>query len=149
MKIRIRPANENDVTEIFGIEQECFDDAWSIDSIYSDVVKSKITIYFVAQDEKGKVIGFAGMYTILDESHITNVAVLKDFRNLGIGAMLISELISQAQKSDSMGITLEVRISNEAAKNIYLKFGFIIEGIRKNYYQNNNEDAYIMWRYFT
>ena len=88
------------------------------------------------------------MFSILNESHITNMAVLPQYRKLGIGSMLILRMIKECQIAGSFGLTLEVRQSNIAAIKAYEKFGFVIEGIRKNYYQNNNEDALTMWLLF-
>jgi [ribosomal protein S18]-alanine N-acetyltransferase len=148
MKVSIYPATEKDVSGIFSVEKKCFTLPWSLESIYSDVVSSKITNYFVAKTVEGNIIGFGGMYSIAGETHITNIAVLPTCRKCGIGAMLVSSLINKAQQNESFGITLEVRVSNKPAILTYQKFGFAIEGLRKNYYQDNNEDAYIMWLNF-
>ena len=146
--MRIVVATNSDVDDIYDVETLCFDDPWSKQSIYSDVVNSKISKYFVARDEDRNILGFCGMYSVLNESHITNMAVLPQYRKLGIGSMLILRMIKECQIAGSFGLTLEVRVSNIAAIKAYEKFGFVVEGIRKNYYQNNNEDALIMWLLF-
>ena len=93
-----------------------------------------------------KVIGFAGLWTIVDEGHITNIAVHPDYRGKGIGSKLVKSLIDNSKDWYINDLTLEVRYSNKIAQNLYKKYGFIEEGIRKNYYADNKEDAVIMWR---
>ncbi len=149
MQIVIDEANKKDIEQIYQIEKSSFADPWSMDLFYKDIVENEISKYFVAKNDQGQVVGFAGMYTVLDESHITNVAVKPECRKCGIGSMLVEKLIEEAKERNCFGLTLEVRVSNEAATNTYLKFGFEIAGIRAKYYQNNNEDAYIMWLYFS
>jgi len=101
--------------------------------------------YMVAVKD-GLVVGFAGMWIILDEAHITNIAVHPEYRGFGIGTMLMESLISICKIENVIGITLEVRVSNQRAINLYKKFGFVEEGIRKAYYEDNKEDALIMWK---
>jgi ribosomal-protein-alanine N-acetyltransferase len=92
-----------------------------------------------------EVIGYAGMWTIMDEAHITNIAVTGAFRGRKLGERLLEELVMKAATKGMKRMTLEVRVSNTVAQGLYEKFGFRAEGVRRAYYSDNNEDALIMW----
>lgn len=92
----------------------------------------------------GHIVGYSGMWLVLDEAHITTIAIRQAHRGEGLGELLLVSMIEAAAEMGSQRITLEVRISNTAAQNLYTKYGFRMEGIRKRYYSDNNEDAYIM-----
>lgn len=92
----------------------------------------------------GQIIGYAGMWIMVDEAHITTIAVRRGWRSKGLGELLLASLINLAAETGAERITLEVRVSNETAQNLYRKYGFHQEGLRKRYYSDNNEDAYIM-----
>ena len=92
-------------------------------------------------------MAYAGLWTIMDEGHITNIAVDPSYRRMGIGSRLMESVIEIAQRSKLRGLTLEVRVSNTEAISMYKRFGFKIEGLRKNYYSDTHEDAFIMWYY--
>ena len=111
------------------------------------MTQNQFAIYRIAVLD-GKIVGYAGMWHIVTEGHITNVAVLPEYRRQGIGNALIEEMIVIAEQKEMIGITLEVRIGNVAAQKLYTKYGFRPEGFRKNYYQDTKEDAVIMWKYF-
>ena len=141
----IRKAEAKDVETIEKLEQCCFSQPWSYESIYQDIVGNDRAVYIVAETE-GQVIGYAGLWIIVDEGHITNVAVSPDYRRNSVGNTIITALL---QVTEDMGVkrhTLEVRKSNQAAINLYEKQGFTEAGERKGYYEDNGEDALIMWR---
>ena len=89
------------------------------------------------------------MWLVLDEGHITNIAVHPDYRGRGIGEKLVLAMLELARNSGIAGVTLEVRVSNNAAKKLYNKLGFVDSGIRKGYYSDTGEDAVIMWKKLT
>lgn len=101
--------------------------------------------YLVIKQED-KVIGYGGMWIILDEGHITNIAIHPDFRGIGAGNLILTALIDLCKAEGITALTLEVRASNTIAQNLYYKFGFELEGIRKGYYADNHEDALILWK---
>ena len=141
----IRRAEAKDVETIEKLEQSCFSQPWSYESIYQDIVENDRAVYVVAETE-GQVIGYAGLWIIVDEGHITNVAVSPDYRRNSVGNTIVTALL---QVTEDMGVkrhTLEVRKSNQAAINLYEKQGFTEAGERKGYYEDNGEDALIMWR---
>lgn len=147
MCVRIVPANLQHLQDIALIEQLSFSIPWSVDSIRNELEANTRAVYMAAVSDQNKVIGYAGMWDILGEGHITNIAVHPDFRNKGIASKLLNEIISCAIKRNIKSLTLEVRKSNFAAISLYKKFGFVEYGIRKGYYEDNGEDAIIMWKY--
>lgn len=127
------------------IEEESFSLPWSERSFYDELTKNKMAIYIVAIDN-GHILGYGGMWHVVNEGHITNIAVKKSHRRKRIGDKIINALIDIAKEKEMIGITLEVRVSNEIAQSLYKKNGFVIEGIRKEYYYDNREDAVVMWK---
>ena len=142
----IRQADVNDVDDIYEIEKLCFPDPWSRDALIYEMTENPRAFYIVAELDE-KVVGYAGLWWIGDEGHITNVAVMPGLRHRHIGLGIIQVMIEFTSKEGMMHHTLEVRKSNRAAINLYEKFGFKTEGVRKEYYVNNKEDALIMWRH--
>ena len=141
----IRNANENDVKLLTDIDEICFSAPWSEKSFFEEITTNKVAKYIVAEIN-GKIVGYAGIWVILDEGHITNVAVHPEHRRKGIAKAVISEIMARAEEAGANLFTLEVRASNEAAILLYEKFDFKKVGIRKGYYENNGEDAIIMWK---
>ncbi|MNM53205.1 Protease synthase and sporulation negative regulatory protein PAI 1 [compost metagenome] len=117
---------------------------WSYDSFKREL-KNKLASYLVVIMDN-RVIAYGGIWVILEEAHITNIAVHPDYRCKGIGETLLNALLDKAYARGAKEITLEVRVSNLPAQWLYKKLGFSEEGIRKNYYEDNKEDALIMWK---
>ncbi|MBQ3156059.1 MAG: ribosomal protein S18-alanine N-acetyltransferase [Clostridia bacterium] len=138
----IRRMTTADVDGVAAVEAATFPTPWSRDAFASEM-KNVAARYLVAEKE-GRVIGYAGAWIILDESHITNIAVLKDERGQGIGRALTEGLMQYLSNLGAAYATLEVRKSNEVAQNLYKSLGFIKLGVRKRYYEDNGEDALIM-----
>lgn len=142
----IRQAAVTDVDDIYEIEVMCFPDPWSKEDMIYELEGNPRAFYIVA--ELGEhVVGYAGLWWIGDEGHITNVAVMPGFRNRRIAQGIMEVMIDFTVKEGVSHHTLEVRKSNEPAIRLYEKLGFKVEGVRKGYYQNNKEDALIMWRH--
>jgi ribosomal-protein-alanine N-acetyltransferase len=91
------------------------------------------------------IAGFAGMWLLYDEAHITTIGVDPDYRGRGLGELLLTDLIDEAVERGATWLTLEVRVSNDVAQRLYEKYGFSVHGTRRRYYSDNGEDAYIMW----
>ncbi len=144
-KIEIREMRYEDLDEVMYIEHASFDMPWTRKALEEELF-SLIKYYYVAV-LNGRVVGYAGMWHVVTEGHITNIAVDPKYRNRGVGNALVSRLLQTAEEKDMLGVTLEVRVGNETAKNLYQKNGFVVTGRRKEYYENNKEDAYIMWHY--
>lgn len=143
--IEVVKMTKEHLDDVMKIEWECFPIPWSRKSM-EDELERKIAYYFVALVD-GIVAGYGGMWHVVTEGHITNIAVSEKFRRLGVGNAIVDKMIELAEEKDMLGVTLEVRVSNEAAISLYKKHGFKIEGLRKEYYDDNKEDAYIMWKY--
>ena len=141
--LEIREFNINDIEELYEVELTSFNDPWSKES-FKDELNNEIAHYLVGSINN-KVVAYIGAWFILDEAHITNVAVKSDFRRQKIAKQLITAFIVLAKKHQITSITLEVRASNIPAQSLYQQFGFEKQGLRKRYYADNNEDAIIMW----
>jgi ribosomal-protein-alanine N-acetyltransferase len=145
MGIIIRGMRESDLDRIMEIEVKAFSPPWSRESFLLELTKNLLARYIVAEVD-GVVAGYGGIWLIIDEGHITNIAVDEKYRGLGIGNQLVEGLIQLCVDRDIKAMTLEVRKTNEVAKSLYKKYGFKEYGIRPGYYSDNNEDAIIMWK---
>lgn len=145
--IAIVPMSECHLEQVLQVEEACFTTPWTRADFHRELHENTMAVYRVAIVD-GNVVGYAGMWHVVNEGHITNVAVLHDYRQQGVGDKLMQSLIDIALEREMIGITLEVRMNNQAAQNLYVKYGFRPEGIRKNYYPDTKEDAIIMWKYF-
>ncbi|MDO4484306.1 MAG: ribosomal protein S18-alanine N-acetyltransferase [Clostridia bacterium] len=132
-----------DLDEVLEIENITFTPPWSRTSFEQELTRNVAARYLVAELD-GKVIGYGGAWVILDESHITNIAVHPDYRGHGYGKQLTQALMQYLSNLGAAYSTLEVRVSNITAQNLYKANGFISIGKRKRYYEDNNEDAFLM-----
>ncbi|MBR3107905.1 MAG: ribosomal protein S18-alanine N-acetyltransferase [Clostridia bacterium] len=139
---RIRRMTLCDVDGAHAVEAASFPKPWSREDFVKEMTSNACARYLVAE-EAGKIIGFAGAWIVLDEAHITNIAVLQEYRGQGIGRALTEALLKYASNLGVVYATLEVRRSNEIAQNLYKSLGFEYVGVRKKYYENNGEDAFI------
>lgn len=143
-EIEVRLAKEEDIRGMLAIDTSCFSMPWGLEAFENEMAKINTT-YVVALLED-KLVGFAGFWKIFDEGHITRVAVNKEYRGRHVGCALLKGLIEEGSKREIIDYTLEMRKSNVTAMKLYEKFGFLVEGIRPKYYQNNMEDAIVLWR---
>ncbi|MDR3615174.1 MAG: ribosomal protein S18-alanine N-acetyltransferase [Candidatus Obscuribacterales bacterium] len=144
--VEIRPMRLEHLAEVMEIEPVAFGSHhWSHQSFVNELNNS-LGCYFVAY-ERGtqRLIGYSGFWLIGEEAHITTLAVHPEWRRLNIGERLLIHDINQAYKVGANWLTLEVRASNEKAQMLYFKYGFKSLGVRRNYYQDNDEDAYVLW----
>ena len=144
----IRKIREEDVPQIHEIEKLCFAMPWREESILHDVKENVVARWLVLDGGEGQVLAYAGMWFVLDEAHVCNVAVHPDHRRKGYGRMIFEALERLAQENSMSMMTLEVRRSNIAAQNLYHACGFLDVGYRKRYYEDNKEDALIMYKEF-
>lgn len=143
--IEIVKFEEKHIDEVVAIEESCFTVPWSKTSFLSEL-KNENAYYYVALID-GKVVGYGGFWYIINEGHITNIAVDEKYRGQKVATKIIDAMIEESSELFIIGLTLEVRVSNEAAIKFYKGKGFEEEGLRKNYYENS-EDALIMWLNF-
>ncbi|OPL09139.1 MAG: hypothetical protein AVO33_07815 [delta proteobacterium ML8_F1] len=142
--IEIREMTLEDIPEIMLIERESFSTPWSEGAFVEEMTHNPLARYYVGILGQ-TVVGYMGMWLILDEAHITNIAMAKAFRGRGYGRRLLQEAFERARKAGVRAVTLEVRESNFPAINLYTDLGFKVGGRRKNYYQDSREDALLMW----
>ncbi len=131
-----------DVDAVHRIEEDCFSVPWSHDAFIKEVTENQCARYIVLKED-GEAVAYAGVWFILDEGHITNIAVRADRRGLGYGRRVVNALIQLAADSGMSFLTLECRRSNVVAQSLYHSVGFVDVGYRKRYY-DNNEDALVM-----
>lgn len=145
-ELTIRKGSAEDIDAIAVLEQECFASPWSRESLYHDLAENQLSTYFVAELQ-GQIVGYVGIWAIMDEGHINNVAVSPSYRRQHIGSALIEAMLRSTERASIKSHTLEVRAGNRAAKGLYENYGFKEAGVRKGYYEDNGEDGIIMWRY--
>ena len=133
------------IDEVMEVEKKSFSTPWSREAFEKEVRENQLALYFVAELE-GSVVGYCGLWLIMDEAHITNIAVDPDYRGLKIGDALVKKILEKSREKGLKKVTLEVRESNEVAQGLYEKHGFESCGIRARYYHDNNENAVIMWK---
>ena len=138
----ITKMTQDHVSQIAEIEKICFNDPWSENSISSEL-NNRLAYWLVTLDED-VVAGYVGSQTVLGETDMMNIAVHPNYRKRGIATDLIQALIAALTAQGSHSLMLEVRSTNEPAKNLYRKLGFEAVGIRRNYYRNPKEDALIL-----
>lgn len=145
MNCIVRKAVPEDAETMAELDRLCFTVPWTRQAFEHELSANEAAFYLVGLIE-GEIVGYAGLWQIVDEGHITNIAVHPAYRRKGLGKLLLAELIRASEARGINKHTLEVRASNEAAIELYKKFGFKIAGIRKGYYPDNFEDALILWR---
>ena len=141
--IVIRKMQPDDIEGILKVEERSFSIPWSL-KMFMEEVNNPCAVYYVALS-KGIIVAYAGAWFILDEAHITNIAVDPDYRHRKIATGLLSKIMEASRERNIKSLTLEVRESNTSAILLYKQFGFKEEGRRKGYYSDTNEDALIMW----
>lgn len=141
---RIRPMTLEDIPTILTIEEVSFPNPWTEASFTSELKDNYLARYYCLEIE-GKVVGYMGLWIIMGEAHITNIAIWPGYRGQGWGEYLLKGVMQQMYTAGIFRITLEVRVSNTSAQNLYRKLGFKPAGVRRKYYSDNQEDAIIMW----
>lgn len=139
-----RMMNEDDIEQVLEVERQSFTLPWTREAFSNELNFNQYAVYIVIEDN-GKIAGYCGSWVVIDESHITNVAILPEYRGKKLGEALLRKMIEISIGMGAIRMTLEVRVSNAVAISLYEKLGFQKGGIRKRYYTDNHEDAYIMW----
>ena len=133
---------EKDLPEVHEIESLVFPQPWSMDAFRQEI-RSVLGRYLVVRLDE-RVVGYVGIMLVEDEGHITTLAVHPDYQRQGIGTRMLEEVINMALRARVTYITLEVRVSNNAARRLYQRYGFRDVGVRKGYYTDTGEDALVM-----
>jgi [ribosomal protein S18]-alanine N-acetyltransferase len=141
--VRIGPTGPDDIPAVLEIERGSFSTPWPPEAFTQELSHNRMARYLVAR-QGGAVVGFAGIWLMVDEAHITTFAVHPDWRRQGVGRRLMDALLIVAAELGAARMTLEVRVSNLAAQALYRGHGFAIAGRRERYYTDDGEDAYVM-----
>ncbi len=158
----VEPMRLADVSTVVAIERQVFTTPWSPQAFRQELVHHSTATYLIlrytdreslpqernrrpwARKQDHTLLGYGGVWMVLDQGHISTLAVRPNWRGLGLGELLLASLIEQAMQRGAHHMTLEVRVSNQAAQQLYRKYGFELVGRRKSYYPDNREDALIM-----
>ena len=135
------------VNKVAELERTCFSSPWS-EKALSEEVENEGAYFIVSVNEENEVEGYCGMHIVLDECYVDNIAVFPEKRNKGVAKMLLRALEEKAKEINAYFLTLEVREGNERARYIYEKFGFLNQGVRKNFYENPKENAVIYTKFY-
>ncbi|MBT2663097.1 ribosomal protein S18-alanine N-acetyltransferase [Bacillus sp. ISL-45] len=142
--ITFRNMTVDDLDEVMEVELKSFTVPWSKEAFFNELTKNQFAHYLIVEVDQ-RVVGYCGVWIIIDEAHITNIALLPEYRGMKLGEALMAKVMELAREMGAFRMTLEVRVSNERAQNLYRKFGFEEGAIRKQYYTDNMEDAIVMW----
>jgi ribosomal-protein-alanine N-acetyltransferase len=143
-RFSIEPMTSKDIPSVTRIERACFSTVWPNDAFYNELNTNKLAHYFVGRYDD-RVVAYGGIWVIVDDSHITTLAVDPGYRRRGFGEVLLARLIDEAIERGAAWMTLEVRESNSSAQLLYRKYGFTTVTMRTGYYTDDNESALIMW----
>jgi ribosomal-protein-alanine N-acetyltransferase len=141
--VEIREMRNEDVPRVMEIERECFATPWHESAYYTEIANR--SAYYIVSCVDSEVVGYAGMWVIMDEAHITTLGVARSHRGMRIGEQLLAGLVDEAMRRRARRATLEVRQSNEVAQGLYRKYGFVPAAVRRGYYTDNHENAVVMW----
>ena len=134
-----------DLDEVLEIEADCFSNPWSRRAFKRELTRNRYADYLLVR-KKNQILGYLGAWLVLDEAHITTLAVAPAYRRQGVARFLLETAWDRFLNFNIKQVTLEVRVTNTAAQNLYLDYGFQKIGIKEEYYQDNQEDAVIMWK---
>lgn len=144
--LEINIMQEDELDEVVEIERESFSLPWSR-WMFERELENRDRSHFLVAKNGERVVGYIGFWMVADEAHIVTIAVRRNSRRYGIGTVLIASALILARNLGAEKATLEVRVTNNPAQQLYEKFGFEIISIRKGFYTDTGEDAYVMWIY--
>ena len=143
-EIEITRMRRRHLRGIMIIERQVYPRPWSPSLFVSEMTSGRSRAYLVALESRA-VVGYGGLVSYGEEAHVTTIAVDPEHHRRKIGTRLLYELILEAREMGAQAVSLEVRVTNWGAQRMYARFGFRPVGVRKNYYQETNEDAVVMW----
>jgi [ribosomal protein S18]-alanine N-acetyltransferase len=143
-RMTIEPMTQADLPAVLRIETLSFSTTWPLNAFANEIRDNKLAHYFVGRLD-GRIVAYGGIWVILEDSHITTIAVHPDNRGRKFGEEMLLKLLDEAIERGASWITLEVRESNESAQRLYRKYGFTTVSTRRGYYSDNGENALVMW----
>jgi ribosomal-protein-alanine N-acetyltransferase len=141
--LQIAPLTVVDLDEVALIEQVSFTSPWPTSAYATELTTNRLARYFGARRD-GELVGYGGIWLMVDEAHVTTMAVRPANRRTGVATALLLELLQEARRGGARVATLDVRVSNVEAQRLYRSFGFVEVGRRIRYYDDNGEDALVM-----
>jgi len=142
--IEIAPMRVDDIPEVLRVESLCFKTPWPRNAFQNELTENKLAHYFVGR-VNDEIVGYGGLWVILEDAHITTVAVDPRHQRRRFGENILVRLLDESIDRGACWVTLEVRESNVAAQNLYKKYGFTVVNTRRGYYSDNDENALVMW----
>jgi ribosomal-protein-alanine N-acetyltransferase len=143
-RLSIAAMTPSDVAAVTQLERASFSTVWPADAFYNELNTNKLAHYFVGRLDD-RIVAYGGIWVILEDSHVTTIAVDPDCRGRGFGESVLLRLIDEARERGAAWMTLEVRESNTVAQRLYRKYGFTTVTMRRGYYSDDNESALVMW----
>jgi [ribosomal protein S18]-alanine N-acetyltransferase len=140
----IAPMRLEDVPDVLRVEALCFSTPWPRNAFHNELTENKLAHYFVAR-QADEIVGYGGLWVILEDAHITTIAVHPSFQRRRNGERILVRLLEESVARGACWVTLEVRESNTTAQNLYKKYGFTVVNTRRGYYSDNDENALVMW----
>ena len=155
MKLEPRPENireglvietmtDGDIKDVLRIEQQSFTTTWPSNAFFQELHDNKLAHYYIGR-VGNQIVAYGGIWVILEDSHVTTIAVSPAYRGRKYGEVMLLHLLDQAMSRGASWMTLEVRETNTVAQALYRKYGFTTVSTRKGYYSDNNENALVMW----
>ena len=142
-----RAAVDEPLAAVAALQAESFIRPWGIEAIARELRENPVTRLFLLEAEDGRLLGFCACWLIAGEVHINSLAVAPEARRRGYARRLLLEVFAAAAEEGADAATLEVRRSNTAAVALYTGLGFTVAGVRRNYYEQPEEDALVLWRH--
>jgi len=136
----------DEIDAILAIEQASFTNPWTREMYLAELKNEGVSFFYLARDKGRRILGFCSFWRVLDELHINNIAVVPEYRRLGVASALLRRVLDEAARFGIRRTMLEVRQSNAPARQLYEQFGFVVGGTRSKYYTNPIEDALVLWR---
>ena len=139
-------SSDADLDAVLAIEAESFTSPWTREMYIAELEHVGVSFCYLARDETRQTLGFCSFWRVLDELHVNNLAVAHAHRRRGIATALMTFVLNEGARLGAHRATLEVRRSNDAARRLYERLGFVAAGVRRAYYTNPIEDALVLWR---
>ena len=139
----IRKMSVEDLNVVEEMERILFSSPWSYEDFLYELNENAFSHNFVVEDHN-EIVGYVGLWIMYDQSQITTIGVKPTYQRKGIGSMMMKKMIEESLAHQCLNMSLEVRVSNDKAISLYKKYGFETVALRKNYYEDNHEDAYLM-----
>jgi ribosomal-protein-alanine N-acetyltransferase len=142
--LEIAPMRVADIPDVLRVESLCFTTPWPRNAFHNELTENKLAHYFVGREGEA-IVAYGGLWVILEDAHITTVAVHPTRQGQRFGERVLVRLLDESVERGASWVTLEVRESNTVAQSLYKKYGFTVVNTRRGYYSDNDENALVMW----